>query len=549
MSDGVDPGRETPPSLFNDVLGPVMRGPSSSHCAAAVRIGRMARDLMAEELDHVLVEFHPEGSLATTHETQGSDMGLLGGLLGWEATDERLPEASRAIREAGIAVEIRVSSFPAFHPNTYRITLTGPQTRHAMIVLSTGGGMIRVVEVDGVPLRMEGDLHETLVFLPEAQPESPEVPAGEALGASGDPAPDEIILCAGPGGRILEIRSTRPLSEQALRALEERFPGREIRTLRPAIPVPSRRGMRVPFRTAAELLERGKAVSRDSSVLPPLWEPALEYECARGELGEAEVLERAESLVHIMEDSIKRGLAGTRYENRILEGQATLFAGGMEDGLLLDAGVLNRIILYVNAAMEVKSSMGVIVAAPTAGSCGVLPGACLAVAHDLGLSTREKAYGLLAAGVVGLLIASRSTFAAEVCGCQAECGAASGMAAAALVTLAGGRTDQALAAASLALQNTLGMICDPVANRVEVPCLGKNVMAASNALACANMALAGLDPVIPLDEVIETMDRVGRSLPHELRCTALGGLSITPTAKAIEAGLESPDGNGRELGP
>jgi len=125
-----------------------------------------------------------------------------------------------------------------------------------------------------------------------------------------------------------------------------------------------------------------------------------------------------------------------------------------------------------------------------------------------------------------------------VAGCQAECGAGAGMAAAALVTLRKGTTEQAVAAASMALQNSLGMVCDPVANRVEVPCLGKNVMAASNALACANMALAGYDPVIPLDEVIDTMDRVGRALPCELRCTALGGLSITNTSKAIEQKLK-----------
>ena len=147
---------------------------------------------------------------------------------------------------------------------------------------------------------------------------------------------------------------------------------------------------------------------------------------------------------------------------------------------------------------------------------------------------RKRFFGLiLGAGV----LAAGSTFAAEVAGCQAECGAASGMAAAALTTLGQGTTEQTIAAASMALQNSLGMVCDPVANRVEVPCLGKNVMAASNALACANMAMAGYDPVIPLDEVIDAMDKVGRSLPRELRCTALGGLSLTPTAKAIEAKL------------
>jgi len=144
---------------------------------------------------------------------------------------------------------------------------------------------------------------------------------------------------------------------------------------------------------------------------------------------------------------------------------------------------------------------------------------------------------MLAAGLIGVFIAAHATFAAEVGGCQAECGAGSGMAAAALVTLAKGATRQAIAAASIALQNMLGMICDPVANRVEVPCLGKNVMAASNALACANMALADFDPVIPLDEVIDTMDEVGRSIPRELRCTALGGLSLTRTSKEIERRL------------
>ena len=119
------------------------------------------------------------------------------------------------------------------------------------------------------------------------------------------------------------------------------------------------------------------------------------------------------------------------------------------------------------------------------------------------------------------------------------------MAAAALCTLGGGTARQSVAAASMALQSSLGMVCDPVANRVEVPCLGKNVMATGNALSCANMALAGLDPVVPLDEVIETMDRVGRSLPRELRCTALGGLSVTRTAKELESRLR---GEGATLG-
>ena len=157
----------------------------------------------------------------------------------------------------------------------------------------------------------------------------------------------------------------------------------------------------------------------------------------------------------------------------------------------------------------------------------------------MGLSLDDVTKAMLAAGIIGVFIASDATLSAEIGGCQAECGAASGMAAAALVSLANGSTIQAINAASMALQNILGMICDPVANRVEVPCLGKNVMAASNALSCANMALSDFDPVIPLDEVIETMDEVGKSIPSELRCTALGGLSTTQTSKRIKIKMDN----------
>jgi L-serine dehydratase len=187
--------------------------------------------------------------------------------------------------------------------------------------------------------------------------------------------------------------------------------------------------------------------------------------------------------------------------------------------------------------MEVKSSMGVIVAAPTAGSCAALPGAVIAVAESMGQDEEAMARALLAGGLIGVFVAERWTFAAEVGGCQAECGVASSMAAAALVTLAGGTHAEGVAAASMALQNVLGLICDPVANRVEVPCLGRNVMAATNALTCANMALAGCDSVIPLDQVIDAARRVGEQLPCELRCTALGGLSLCPASRALEARL------------
>lgn len=187
--------------------------------------------------------------------------------------------------------------------------------------------------------------------------------------------------------------------------------------------------------------------------------------------------------------------------------------------------------------MEVKSSMGVIVAAPTAGSCGALPGAIMGIGKILELSEDELVKAMLAAGIIGVFIAAHATFAAEVGGCMAECGSASGMAAAGIVVLKGGSIQQSLSAASMALQSSLGMVCDMIADRVEAPCLNRNVMAATNAISCANMALSDYNHLIPLDEVIETMKRVGDAMPNTLCCTGLGGLAITKTAKEIEAKL------------
>jgi L-serine dehydratase len=303
--------------------------------------------------------------------------------------------------------------------------------------------------------------------------------------------------------------------------------------LEPVLPILSRKNLQVPFITCREMLNYNQEKNLE------LWELALHYESARGNISKDEVFQEMKDITSIMKKSILEGIQGTEYEDRVLGYQSGSFKTKMDNNRLLDGGILNRMILYTTAMMEVKSSMGVIVACPTAGSCAGLPGACLGAADCMGLSEDEVTKALLAAGMVGIFIAAHATFAAEVGGCQAECGAASGMAAAALVTLAKGTTKQAIAAASMALQNIFGMVCDPVANRVEVPCLGKNVMAAGNALTCANMALANFDPVIPLDEVIDAMDKVGKSLPYELRCTALGGLSITKTSKKIEEQLAS----------
>ena len=512
------------PSIFNDAIGPVMRGPSSSHCAAALRIGRLARDLMDGHLRHVRVEFDPTGSLATTHQTQGSDMGLCGGLLGWDATDERLASSVQAIAEAGIEVVFRVTEIGASHPNTYRLTLRNADETHVLSALSTGGGMIEVIEIDGARVSIRGDTYETLLYV-RGDPGSLVQALATWIEA------DAILGHAGAGSDFVEVKAQRFLTDELCTRAGTAFEILQIRTLSPVLPVLSRQNLRVPFITCDEMT----AYNDDKGLL--LWELACCYESARGNLTHEQVLSQMQETVRIMQSAIRQGIAGTDYADRILGQQSEGFRRALADGKLLDGGILNQMVLYVTALMEVKSAMGVFVAAPTAGACGGLPGACLGAVDAMGLDVTEAAKAMLAAGLVGVFIAAQATFAAEVAGCQAECGAGSAMAAAALVTLARGTAAQAVSAASMALQNILGLICDPVANRVEVPCLGRNVMAASNALACANMALAGYDAIVPLDEVIETMLRVGESLPSALRCTALGGLSVTRASREIEARL------------
>lgn len=516
---------ELPPSIFNDVIGPVMRGPSSSHSAASVRIGRLARDLCGGQPDSVLIEFDTEGSLATTHESQGSDIGLFSGLLGWEADDERLPRSGEALRAAGIKLEMRIAKLDDPHPNTYRLTLERGADTFRLVALSTGGGMIEVVEIDGTKVSLFGDYDVTVLDVSGGVAET--AAALRAQAEAGEIQFDEMVV-AGQGPSRVLVKAQSFMTPEQVAAL----PG-VVRTRRLAavLPVRSRQGLGVPFLHAGELGSAEELGKRKLS------DYALEYETARGGIDAPAVLEQMRNVLGIVRAGVAEGLAGTEYDDRILPRQSHRFQEMLDNGTLLEGGILNRAILYVSALMEVKSSMGVFVAAPTAGSCGTFPGTCLAASESRDATEDETLRAMLAGGLIGVFVATRSSFAAEVGGCQAETGAGAAMAAAALVELAGGSAAQSLCAASHALQNVLGLVCDPVANRVEAPCLGRNIAGASNAIASANISLAGYDHLIPLDEVLDAHREISENMARELRCTALGGLSITPTSKAIEARL------------
>jgi len=190
------------------------------------------------------------------------------------------------------------------------------------------------------------------------------------------------------------------------------------------------------------------------------------------------------------------------------------------------------------AVLEVNAAMGRIVAAPTAGASGILPGVLIECGRDRGWSDAQLVQGLFTAGAVGMLFANNATISGAGGGCQAETGVAAAMAAAALVEIAGGRPEQALDAAGMTIKNVLGLICDPVAGLVECPCIKRNALGAANAMICADMALAGITSLIPFDEVVACMYQVGKDIRKEYRETAKGGLATTPTGKAVAARLK-----------
>ncbi len=474
-------------------------------------------------MQRVVVDYDPSGSLVTTHRTQGSDLGLAGGLLGWEADDQRLDQYQKALKEAGIVVEVRHLDYGAEHPNTYRLELhDGPLVR-TLTAVSTGGGMIEVQEIDSIPVCLHGDLYELFVL---------DYIHTEARIEDLTQYSDLVEINRLSGGRSgWHLRSRQDFAPELIEALSS-F---EIHVLPPVMPVLAGDQGDLPFRTAGEFLQLMDANTA-------LWQWALRYEAARSGWSEDQVYARAAEILAIMRRSLDHGLEGRDLPGRLLPAQVKAFERAEQQQKLVRGSIQNRMIRYVTAIMEAKAGLNVIVAAPTAGSCAALPAALLAVADGSELGEQQLVRALLTAGLIGIFIAEGATFSAELGGCMAECGSAAGMAAAGLTEMMGGSPDQAVCAASLALQNMFGLSCDPIASRVEAPCLGRNSMASSNAINSANMALAGYQHLIPLDQVITAMDEVGKAMPRELCCTALAGLSTTPASKALELRLAGKPG-------
>ena len=516
---------EKSPGIFNDVIGPVMRGPSSSHTAASWRIARICLEMLQEPLKNALIDFDKNGAWAPNYREQGTTLGIDGGLLGLEMTDDLMKKTEDVATQRGILITYKVDSFKTKHVNTVRLNLDGINGGNVKaLAASLGGGAFEIQELNGFEVSIRGDYYELLLFF-DVDINTLE-PIKLAL-----PELKSISKSSYKGRTLINVKLANSVSNATLGMLKERLSVSEVVLLKPVLPIIAGNKKKVPYTTVDSLIKYSIEHNYDLGKL------GLIYEQSQSGLTANEVSKIMVDHVNIINKSIEIGLKGTVYRDRILPQQSHLIDEGIKAGKILNNSIVNEIIKNVSAIMESKSAMEVVVANPTAGSCGAVGGVLKAVADEIKASKEELIQAYFAAGLVGIYFAKGPGFSAEEHGCQVECGASAGMAAAGIVQLFGGTAKQAIDAASMAIQNMIGLVCDPIADRVEAPCLGKNVSAAVNALSSATMVAAGFNALIPLDEVISTVSSVSSQMPSCVKCTGKGGLAITKTACAIKAKL------------
>lgn len=517
-------------SIFNDVLGPIMAGPSSSHSAGCARIGRMTRLLWGKEIKKAVVVYDSLGSYPSTCVGQGSNFGFTGGLLGFLNDDSRMKDSQKIAKELGVDISFAQEVLSQRHPNEARIDIYDEDGEVGLSVLtfSTGGGMFEIVEMDGFPVFMDGSREQIYVCCYPW--------AARKFYDKLEKIAKKITVPA-PKGTVLSFCNTMICAEDftidskeiddLVEELKKEKGVAYVRKGEVVLPVQMKPENNPVFSTAKEALKYAEETRKE------MWELAIDYECSLGNVTPEEVWKQAEHTLDIMKAATTPPNPDATEMFGFLPYQCQDMQLKAKTVKTVNTGYLDKAMMYALAVMENSCAHNIVVASPTAGSSGVIPAAIIAVGEEMGCTKEEMVKGLLASGLAGAFIANQASFGAEVAACQAENGSASAMAAAGVVQLLGGSVEQGFKAASLALQNMLGLVCDPVGGLTEIPCISRNVSAMSNAVQSANMVMLGFDPVIPLDETILSMYEVGQMLPSELRCTCKGGLCNTKTAKCI----------------
>ena len=517
--------REEPMTQMSafEVLGPIMIGPSSSHTAGALRCAQTALALCASE--PASVTFTLWNSFAHTYRGHGTDRALLGGILGFDTDDERIRDSFQIADERGLAYRFAIGGDdPGLHPNTVDIAITesGGGTLEVRGE-SLGGGRVRLCRINGVSVDILGE-YET-VFVSHR-----DVPGALA----------SIIACVADDGVNIAFmktyRSERGGMAYTVLEMDDAPADAVLQRLSQLAPVTSARRIHIPgatrpggegsspylFANGRELLDLCKRHDAGIGTVMRLREESL---FSPG------FDERMAHVLQVMRESSTRAIENPRPSlGGFIGGEARLLSQASDTAAASLVGApLTQAVTRAMAVLEQNATMGVIVAAPTAGSSGVVPGCVISAGEALGAGEKDVQQALWCAAAVGMLLSRNASVAGAEGGCQAEVGSAAAMAAAALAQMLGGTPEQALNASSIALGNLLGLACDPIGGLVEAPCQNRNAIGVACAFTATQLSLAGIKAPVSFDEAADAMLRVGRMLPLELRETALGGLATCPS--------------------
>lgn len=502
-----------------------MVGPSSSHTAGALRIAQVAASLLPGPFTQT--HFTLWNSFAHTYRGHGSDRALVAGILGLATDNPQIAQSLDLARERGLEVLFTVGGDDvSLHPNTIDIDLVNATGQHVEVRgESLGGGKVRLSRLNGVAVDISGE-YDTLFVAHYDEPG-----ALAALTSTLAQAQVNIAFCrtyrTERGGMAYTVfEMDEPPSAAALSAIRKL----EMVELAAVIEIP---GHQTP--------QAGKNTPELFDNAEELLKVCAEQKCSIGALmqkreslmrGTASAKQHMQRVLRVMHEETEQPLTHPQKSlGGLIGGEAQCVA--RSDNTLASAlmgTTQTNAVARAMAVLERSAAMGVIVAAPTAGSAGVVPGCILAVGSARNASDDALMQALWCAAAIGLNLTTEATVAGAEGGCQAEVGSASAMAAAALVELMGGTPAQALDAASLALGNLLGLVCDPVGGLVEVPCQTRNAIGVANALSAAQLALSGVHALVPFDEMARAMLDVGHALPASLRETARGGIAATQSA-------------------
>lgn len=509
-----------------EILGPIMVGPSSSHTAGALRIALVARSLAPKGLRNV--EFSLYNSFSHTYRGHGSDRALVAGMLGLAPDDARVRDSFALARKADLKFSfVEAGDDAGRHPNTVRIVMRSDSGEEISLVgESVGGGRIRIGAINGVRVEISGD-YPTLFVTHLDRP-------GVLASLTGALSASSSNIAT-----MRTYRERRGGSAHTVFELDDGIDPDLLSGLSAAPNVVSARVVDIPGSSHVSPETHLRLGFNDGAELLAL--------CRRGRTSIGGAMRRREEelephedvdarMAHVLEvmrdettgpiERPERSLGG------LIGGQArSLLDRGEELAGGLLGTTLTKAAAYAMATLERSATMGVIVAAPTAGSAGVVPGAVLAVSESLGSTDEEVRRALWNACAIGAVVARNASVAGAEGGCQAEVGSAAAMAASAVAELMGATPEVCLSAASTAIANLLGLVCDPVRGLVEYPCQNRNAIGVANALVAAQLALSGVLDPLPFDEVVAAMKSVGDALPQSLRETALGGLAATASAR------------------